>query len=87
VSAADRGYRERSAQQHRPLCLLRWCREHRALGAGPQFLAARAERHCARRDTTVLIHPGTPVTPERTFQLWQPALPEVFPPLTSLASR
>ena len=49
-------------------------------------MAARAERHRALRGTTVLIHPGTQVTPGRALPLWHPALPEVFPPLTSLPS-
>ena len=35
-------------------------------------MAARAERHRALRDATVLIHPGTQVTPERAFPLWHP---------------
>jgi hypothetical protein len=50
-------------------------------------MAARAERHRALRDATLLIQLGTRVTPERAVPLWHPALPEVFPPLTSLASR
>jgi hypothetical protein len=50
-------------------------------------MAMRAKGRSAPRDATVLIHTGTHVTPESAFPLWHPALPEVFPPLTSLASR
>jgi hypothetical protein len=87
VSAAGRGYRERSAQQHRHLCLHRLCGEHCALGAGRQLKAARAERRSALRDATVRINLGTHVTPGRSCQLWRPDLLESFPPRTSLACR